>query len=186
MPILDVRFYKQPNDMYCHPTSTKIVLNYAINKFKIKQRNYSIRSIARFIGADPVWGTPPGGIELINGALVNARPSLRFIRQLSGTLREIIEEINNLRPIIAWINLTDNEADPTWHSVVIVGYDRDKREIYYLDPQRTMQDPLVTCEIGEFINNKIGQQGNIIKIEIGGKGQKTLISSSPTLQREKK
>jgi hypothetical protein len=186
MPILDVRFYKQPNDMYCHPTSTKMVLNYAISKFKIKQRNYSIRSIARIIGADPAWGTPPGGIELINGALVNSRPSLRFIRQLSGTLREIFEEIDNNRPIIAWINLTYSEVDPTWHAVVIVGYDRDKREVYYLDPQRTKQDPLVKCEIGDFIKNKLGQEGNIIKIEIGGKGQKTLISSSPIPKRETK
>ena len=186
MPILDVPFYKQPNDMYCHPTSVKIVLNYAIRKFKIRQRNHSIRSIARHIGADPIWGTPPGGIELINGALVNSKPSIYFRRQLSGTLREIMEEINNERPIIAWINLIDNEIDPVWHAIVIVGYDLDKREVYYLDPQRTEEDCLVACEIGDFISNKLGPQGNIVKIEIGGRGQRTLISSVPLNHKEKK
>ena len=185
MPILDVAFYKQPNDMYCHPTCVKMVLNYAIRHFKIKQRNLSIRSIARKIGADPLDGTPPGGIELINGALVNSKPSIRFTRQLSGTLREIIVEIDNERPIIAWINLSDNEFDPVWHAVVIVGYDRDKREIYYIDPLKTEEDHIVTLEIGDFISNKMGPQGNMIKFEIGGRGQRTLISSAPLFKQEK-
>jgi hypothetical protein len=119
--------------MYCQPTCYKIVLNYAIDKFKIKQKKWSINKIAKTLGTDE-WGTVPGNVEFINNILGKSRPKIHFQRQISGRYNEVTAEIEGLRPIIAWIDPRKIGDDEVWHVVVINGYDPDQRKIYYVDP----------------------------------------------------
>jgi hypothetical protein len=154
----------------------KIVLNYAIDHFNINQKKLSISTIAKTINCDPIWGTVPGMIESINSKLVNARPTLRFRRQLSGRYNEIIEEIDSEIPVMAWIDKRSQFQDEVWHVVIINGYDEKARKIYYVDPKLPEDYWQKSEESGFFMQELLGPEGNLIKLKIGSIGQRRLIS----------
>jgi len=152
------------------------MINYAIDTLKIKQKKLLLRTISKTIGASPVMGTIPGNIEFINTKLEKAQPSMKFKRQLSGNFNEIVSEIDQKRPIMAWIDKRQVHEDEVWHVVIINGYDLDLRRIYYCDPILSKEYWQKESEIGDFIINKLGPKGYFIKLIIGGSGQQTLIN----------
>jgi len=154
----------------------KIVLNYAIETFKINQKKLSINKIAKAIGARPDWGTIPGNIEAINSKLTHAQPSIRFRRQVSGRYTEIVEEIDQKRPVIAWIDKKETLGDEVWHVVIVNGFDPDLRRIYYVDTLLQEEFWQKECETGHFMEKRLGLKGYLVKLIIGGTGQKTLIN----------
>jgi hypothetical protein len=158
------------------PTCLKIVLNYASDVLGIQQRKIRLGTIAKTIGATPVMGTTLGSVEFINSRLDESHPPMKFKRQLSGTYDEIKTEIDEDRPVIAWIDKRQIVDDEVWHSVVINGYDEDLRRIYYCDPALSEEYWQKESESGDFIMNKLSPQGHLVKLIIGGKGQQTLIN----------
>lgn len=107
--------------------------------------------------------------------LADSIPNIQFSSQLSGRFNDIIEEIDAGRPVIAWIDITENEGDTVRHAIVITGYDPEKKEIYYVDPEMTAEKHEKTAEIGDFIDNKLGVRGHLVKLIISEKGQKDLM-----------
>jgi len=171
--------------MYCQPTCIKIVLNYAIDRFKIKQKKLTIKTIAKTIGTDPFWGTIPNNVEFINSRLEKTKPSIRFKRQLSGTYDDILSEITTEHPVIAWIDKREHFSDEVWHVVVINGVDPDLRLIYYCDPLLPEEYWQKTSPSGHFITNQLGPKGYLVKLIMGGVGQQTLINiDSEKIARE--
>lgn len=169
--------------MYCVPVCVKMVLDYAIKELKNRQKKISVKTIAKTLGTRPLTGTAPGSIELINSSLGASKPLINFKSKLAGTFNDIKTEIDNKRSVIAWINLTDDELTPVWHTVVINGYDIDKRLIYYIDPLLTKENCEVPIETGYFIQKKLGSRGHLIKLVVVSEAQKTLIGVLQPIQK---
>lgn len=174
MPLLRVPFYKQPTDYYCHPTCVKMVLDYAIDILDIKQKKLSLKTVAGSTYSDVNSGTSPLCAELVNALLLESSPNIQFKTVTPGTFKDIQAEIDANRPVIAWINVLDSRDGITWHVVVVNGYEENKREIYYLDPLLEEQYAQKACEVGSFIDLKLGQTGKLIKLVISQEGQKDL------------
>lgn len=177
MPIIELPYFHQPTDMYCQPTCYKIVTNYAIEEFKIKQKKFTIKKIAKTLGTTELWGTIPGNVELVNNLLSSSRPRTYFKQQISGRYTEITYEIDNNRPIIAWIDPRIIGNDEVWHVIVINGYEPDLRRIYFVDPLLSKEYWQKECESSSFMENRLGPKGTLIKLIIGSTGQQTLIST---------
>lgn len=162
--------------MYCQPTCFKIVLNYAVDTFKINQKKWSIRKIAKTLSTDVDWGTVPGNVEFINNILGKSRPKMQFQRQISGKYTEVTAEIDDKRPIVAWIDPKKIGNDEVWHVVVINGYDSDQRKIFFVDPLLPEEYWQKEAESSHFMEERLGPKGMLIKLIIGGVGQQTLIN----------
>lgn len=105
-----------------------------------------------------------------NVTVLRAIPSLEFDVDLKmHSLSEIEEEINNNRPIIAWVELLEGIHRYT-HAIVITGLDRDKDLIYYNDPffGETQE------EIGAFMSRWERADRLLIKVKIGKREQRLL------------
>jgi len=162
--------------MYCQPTCYKIVINYAVDKFQIKQKKSSIRTIAKILCTDEDWGTVPGNVEFVNILLGKSRPKMQFQRQISRRYTEITTEIDEKRPIIAWIDPQKIVNDEVWHVVVVNGYDADQRKIFFVDPLLREEYWQKEAESSHFMEERLGPKGMLIKLIIGGSGQQTLIN----------
>jgi hypothetical protein len=151
-----------------------MVIDYAIDVLGIKQKKLSLKTIAESTYSDINSGTPPLCAELVNAILLESVPNIQFKTVSPGTFRDIQTEIDANRPIIAWINILDIGDGIAWHVVVINGYEENKRAIYYLDPLLDEPYAQKSCEIGSFIDIKLGPTGKLIKLVISQEGQKDL------------
>jgi len=174
-PKLSIPFFKQPTPGYCHPACVKMIIDYAIDLLRVKQKRLRIGKIAEELGAHYLAGTPPGGIERVNLLLADSIPNIQFKSQLSGRFEDLKKEIDEGRPVIAWIEIVGKDGDTIRHAVVINGYDPEKKEIYYVDPEMTAENHEKTAEIGDFIDNKLGVRGHLVKLIISAIGQKDLM-----------
>lgn len=102
---------------------------------------------------------------------------MQFQRQISGRYTEITAEIDDERPIIAWIDPQKIVNDDVWHVVVINGYDPDLRKIFFVDPLYKKEEYWQReAESSHFMEERLGPKGMLIKLIIGGTGQQTLIN----------
>lgn len=184
MPNLIVPFYKQAEKMYCYPTCVKMVLEYAIKELKIKQKKLSVKKIARTLNTGPLTGTAPGSVELINSLLGDSKPPILFKSKLAGNITDVKDELDNKRPLIAWINISGDEGDPVWHTVVIIRYDEEKRVITYVDPLKNVDDHEVTEDSGFFMDVRLGSRRHIIKLVLVSEAQKTLIGILKPIEKQ--
>ncbi len=117
-------------------------------------------------------GTLPENVRNLNTDLTVLRviPSLEFDVDLRMyTISKIEEEINNNRPVIAWVELSEG-IHRCAHAVVVTGLDRDKDLIYYNDPMfGEMQE-----EIGAFVSRWEREDRLLIKVKIGKREQRLL------------
>ena len=185
-PKLSIRFFKQTEIGYCHPACVKMVIDYAIDVLGVDQRRLSISKIAKVLGTHRFSGTPPGAIEKINSLLSESIPRIQFKSQLSGRFEDIKREIDEGKPVIAWINISPNEEDIIMHAVVVVGYDEEKKEIYYVDPEMTAENHEKRIEIGDFIDNKLGVRGHLVKLIITERGQIDLMGRIVSSRRRRR
>jgi len=117
-------------------------------------------------------GTLPENIRNLNTNLnvLRAIPSLEFDVDLkTHSLSEIEEEINNNRPVIAWVELSDGIRKCA-HAIIITGLDRDKHLICYNDPMFGEKQE----EIGVFMSRWERVDRILIKVKIGKREQRLL------------
>ena len=167
-------FYKQTEIGYCHPACVKMVIDYAIDTIGVKQKRVSLSRISEVLKTHRISGTVRENIELINPELRDSVPRIRFQSQISARFSDIEEEIDACRPVIAWINIAPSDEDMIKHAVVITGYDIQKNEIYFVDPEMTVENHIRTLEMGTFFDEKLGVEARIIKLNISEIGQKHL------------
>lgn len=162
-----------------------MVVDYAIKELGVKQKKLRISTIAKELQTHPDGGTAPGDIERVNALLTESFPQIRLIDKKTGTFLEIQDEIENSRPIIAWLELVRDEDDILFHAVVINGYSSNLTTIYYVDPAMTVEDHQCDAEVGDFIDEKLGVEGHLIKLETTLKGQKDLMGRIKPLKRRR-
>jgi len=105
-----------------------------------------------------------------NLTVLRAIPSLEFDVDLRmHSLSEIEEEINNNRPVIAWVELSDG-VHRCAHTIVITGLDRDRNLIYYNDPMLGEKQK----DIGAFMSRWERLDRLLIKVKIGRREQRLL------------
>jgi len=105
-----------------------------------------------------------------NLTVLRAIPSLEFDVDLKmHSLSEIEEEINNNRPVIAWVELSEG-IHRCAHAIVITGLDRDEALIYYNDPMFGQKQE----EIGAFMSRWERADRLLIKVKIGKREQRLL------------
>ena len=164
---LDVELYRQPTNYYCVPACLKMVIEYAKRTLNVKIGRISLKRIAKAINAN-IDGTAFDDIENINELLENSNPLMEFKIKMPGNFTEIRNELDEGRPVIAWINIAE-PPDEVWHSVVIKGYDIQRNIIIYMDPQFGEREEA----IGTFLK-KMEPYNLIVKLVIGSRVQRRL------------
>ena len=168
-----------------------MVIDYAIDELGVKQKRLKLRTIAKIVGAHPEAGTPPGNIEHINILLGDSFPEIRMMDSVGGTFSVIKEEIDEGRPVVAWIKIAEDEEDLLFHSVVVNGYDEHLTTIYYIDPEQDTNNYQLKDPIGTFIDDKLTVDGHLIRMKTTIKGQQDLfrrlhpLSETRTRRRKK-
>ena len=186
MPLLPIKFRKQSQRMYCYVASLKMVIDYAIDELKVDQRRLRERTIAKTTGTHPDIGTIPGNIERINESLKDSFPQLQFHDAIGGEFRDITEEIDNDRPVIAWLVVAKDEGDILFHSVVINGYSEDRTRIFYVDPELTEEHHQREAEVGDFISNKLTSEGRLVRLTLTLRGEKDLMGGIHPIGRRRR
>lgn len=185
-PKISIPFFKQTETGYCHPACVKMVIDYAIDVLGVDQKRLRLGKIAAILGTHYLAGTPPGAIERINQELGESIPRIQFKSQIGGRFDEIREEIDEGRPVIAWIDIASVEEDTIRHAVVVTGYDPEKKEIYYVDPEMMVENHEKTVEMGDFIDNKLGVRGHLVKLIITEIGQVDLMGRIVSLKKRRR
>jgi len=158
---MNVPKWGQGNDHNCVPTCLKMVLEYLSDKHGEKIPRYSIKTIARVIETK-LDGTTPKKVEQLNAFLGKAIPSVEFETGFMRTFPEILNELNNERPVIVWINVRD-PPEKLWHAVVLTGFDPNTNMLYYNDPWDKSEK---ISEVGSFIH-MWGIEARMVKVLIG-------------------
>jgi hypothetical protein len=175
--------------MACHPTCTKMVLDYAIDTLDISQKRLSIKIISKAIGANST-GASPARIEDINILLKDSCPPIKFKVVEPATFPTIEQEIEpekgKPRPVIAWTNVKDDLDGKPWHVVIINGYSDEREEIYYIDPLLEEQYSQKSCEMGTFLKKRLGNSGKLVILIISEEGQTDLLGNVVSLKKKRR
>ena len=148
-----------------------MVFMYISNCLGGRAPNLEINDIAEIVETK-ADGTLFEDVRNLNTDLTVLRtiPSLEFDVVLKmRSLSEIEEEINNNRPVIAVVELSD-DIRRFKHAILITGLDKGENLIYYNDPMfGEMQE-----EIGSFMSRWERLDRLLIKIKIGKREQRLL------------
>jgi len=163
-----------------------MVIDYVIDELKVDQIKLRVRTIAKTTGTHRDIGTIPGNIERINEKLKDSFPQIQFLDTIGGEFMDIAEEIDNDRPVIAWLVIAKDEGDTLFHSVVINGYAEDRTRILYVDPELTEEHCQREAEVGDFISNKLTSEGHLVKITLTTRGAKDLMGGIHPIGRRRR
>lgn len=101
---LNVPLFRQPHPEYCVPTCVKMVLEHLRQRYGNKIPRLSISTIAETIGTlVGGGGTTFDDVTRINEKLLPSEPSVEFSPEYPCEWKEIVEENEKRKPIIAWI-----------------------------------------------------------------------------------
>jgi len=104
-----------------------------------------------------------------NKAILKAIPSIEFETCVLCKFSEIEDEINNHRPVIAWLAIPTN-GTLFKHSVVVTCVDMENHLIYYNDPIFGKKRE----NIGSFMSMWENLDKILIKVKIGKREQRLL------------
>jgi len=161
----------QEDGYSCVPRCIKMIFMYISNCLEGHAPNLDIDDIAEIIETK-IDGTLLENVRNLNTDLtvLRAIPSLEFDVDLRmHSLSEIEDEINNNRPVIAWVEMSEG-IHRCAHAIVITGLDKDKDLIYYNDPMFGE----VQEEIGAFMSRWERVDRLLIKVKIGKREQRLL------------
>jgi len=148
-----------------------MVIDYLKDVFNVNIDNLEAGEIAKIIGTD-IDGTLIDDVKKMNRnkKILKAQPSIEFRIKYLCKISDIESEINDGKPVIVCIFLSDNHRGFE-HSVVITGIDLENNLIFYNDPiQGEVQE-----EIGTF--NAAWEEADslMIKVEIGKRTQREIL-----------
>lgn len=119
-------------------------------------------------------GTFPEKVLNLNrvSEVASAIPSIEFEVELkSHSLDELIIEVNDKQPPIAWVQLSEEgNIHKCAHAVVITEIDKDSNRIYYNDPIFGEKSEDLTS----FITRWDEEDRVLVKVKIGKKKQRML------------
>lgn len=150
-----------------------MVLEYLRSVHGNKIPRLSIKRIAQVVGAVRGKGTVFHDVAKINEELRTAIPSVEFVPGYPCDWKEILEENEKGKPIIAWLWLSDNRGHGCGHSVVIFDVNPSEGSIHYNDPARGVTKE----EIGKFISQweQVDVNRSLIKVKVGEKIQREIV-----------
>jgi hypothetical protein len=154
----------------CVPRCVKMVFMYIGNSFEGKVPDFDIEKIGK-ITETKRDGTYPEKILQLNKVkeVMTAIPSIEFEYEMKRhTIGEIMEELNDKQPMIAWVTLMPGHKSA--HAVVITGLDMENRTVYYNDPIYGEQKD----DLPSFLTRWEDQDRTLIKVKIGKKTQRML------------
>jgi hypothetical protein len=125
----------QEDSFSCVPRCVKMILQYIKERLNGKIPSISLEDIGEVIETCED-GTYPDKVANLNNdkRILKSSPSIEFnYDQKMHSIKEIEDELNSGRPVIAWTELTDN-SHSCGHAVVITGIDISQSVIYYNDP----------------------------------------------------
>jgi hypothetical protein len=141
-----------------------MIFDYVGANFEGRAPNLDVSDIAEIVETK-ADGTLPEKVRNLNDDkhVLKAVPSIEFDVDLKPhSLVEIEKEIDEKRPVIAWVELS-NGVHRCAHAVVVSGLDRDKHLIYYNDPIFGEKEE----EIGSFMSRWEKLDRILIKVKIG-------------------
>lgn len=154
----------QTDGYSCVPRCIKMIFDYVGANFEGRAPNLDVSDIAEIVETK-ADGTLPEKVRNLNDDkhVLKAVPSIEFDVDLKPhSLVEIEKEIDEKRPVIAWVELS-NGVHRCAHAVVVSGLDRDKHLIYYNDPIFGEKEE----EIGSFMSRWEKLDRILIKVKIG-------------------
>lgn len=154
----------QTDGYSCVPRCIKMIFDYVGANFEGRVPNLDVSDIAEIVETK-ADGTLPEKVRNLNDGkhVLKAVPSIEFDVDLKPhSLVEIEKEIDEKRPVIAWVELS-NGVHKCAHAVVVSGLDRDKHLIYYNDPIFGEKEE----EIGSFMSRWEKLDRILIKVKIG-------------------
>lgn len=169
MVILDVPHMHQQTFYYCVPACQKMVLDYSVKHFNIKSSKVlSVKTIAK-VTRTLKEGTAPEDCERVNELLRRARPPIKFETKYVQDFPDILAELKEEKPVIAWINMKD-PPDQLWHAVVVKGFEPSTHTVFYDNPAETEENKTSSMTSSKFMK-KWGWQAQMVKVLISSKGQ---------------
>lgn len=169
MPELNVPLWGQPARNYCVPTCLKMVIEFLRERYGEAIPRLSIKQIARIVNTQ--WdGTAPKDVERIN-EYFEAKLCIEFKALYMRHFPEIQKELDEERPVIAWIN-SQKPPDKLWHSVVVRGF--EPNFVIFNDPWDCKRK---SEEVGLFIS-KWGTEAKMVKLYISKEKQSYLYEYS--------
>ena len=167
MPELNVPIWGQPSRNYCVPACIKMILEFLRERYGEDIPRLSLSRIARIIGTQ--WdGTAPKDVENIN-KYFKAKLCIEFKAEFMRHFPEIRKELEEGKPVIAWVN-DQIPPDKLWHAVVVCGFNPDINAVIFNDPWDARKK---SEEVGIFIK-KWGVEAKMVKLLISKEKQSTL------------
>lgn len=118
-------------------------------------------------------GTVFNNVNRINSnkEILRAIPSIEVTAKYEHhALKDIEDEIQNGRPVIAWVQLPEGSTRNMSHSIVITDINRGGYVIYYNDPIFGEQQK----NLGEFMDMWDRTDRILIKVKVGEREQRLL------------
>lgn len=156
----------QTDGYSCVPRCVKMILDYISGGLGGKLHNLDVSDIGEIIETR-TDGTLPNKITNLNKEkhVLRAVPSIEFeYDQKMHTFAEIEAEMKERRPVIAWVELSEDHHRCA-HAVVVTGIDKDKSLIYYNDPIFGEKEEEITVFVSRW--DKLDR--TLVKVKIGQK-----------------
>jgi len=124
--------FLQQDNFSCVPCCIKMVIDYFAS-IHSNIVTYELQEIANCIETTELGTCNNSNLDNINKLLEKSIPSLEFIRDNSyPSWDSIIDDLNNGKPVILWIECRDKANRYFGHSVVVTGYYNGN--VIYIDP----------------------------------------------------
>ena len=128
-----------------------------------------VKDIAKIVHTRPD-GTDFDDVAAINRKLEAVVPSLAFeVYRKSYQFGDIEAELARQRPVIAWIFLSDKKGG-CWHSVVVIGYDKQNQTVSLNDPLRGP----ISITVGQFMAEWMKAEQTLIRLRVGDRLQRKI------------
>ncbi len=153
-----------------------MLLEYARKEFGVDAPVLSIKKIARItkINRD---GVIPEYTEKVNELLRRTKPPIKFKSEFGASFDDILNELNEKRPVIVFIN-TRQPPDELIHAVIVVDF--VPNYVWYHDPEANEKNAVQSLEVGVFMS-MWGWKNRLVKLIIS-KQQQTCIVDYPDRQ----
>lgn len=126
----------------------------------------SISTIARTVETEIGGGTLFHNVTLINERLISKKLYVRFVPRYPCDWKDIEDQNDRRKPIIAWIWLSgDSGTRGCGHSVVIVDIDRSGGMIHYIDPARGEIVESIVEFISKWENENVNRSLYMVEVE---------------------
>jgi hypothetical protein len=174
----------QEDGFSCVPRCVKMILMYIENSFEDYVPDFDLDRIEKIIETK-ADGTYPEKVMNLNKVkeVLTSMPSIEFeVEFKRHTIDEIVAELNEKQPMIAWTTLVDeNKVRKCAHAVVITDLDKESSLICYNDPifgERTE-------DLSSFLAKWENQDRVLIKVKIGKKPQRMLEEFGKEIEENK-